>query len=91
VRAWIVQELVLPSKVVLMCGRRSELDWDHFFEALTICERESNAGYRLNPDDITLLRDAGLAYALGLTRRKLKDETKFSLLELLELFSHTHP
>jgi len=88
-RAWIAQELVLSSKVVLMCGRRSELDWDHFFDALTICERESYAVYGLDPDDIILLPDAGPAYALGLTRRKLKDQTKFSLLELLELFSHT--
>jgi len=88
-RAWIVQELVLASKVLIVCGR-SELDWDHFFEALTICERESNTEEGLDPDTIKFLPDAGPAYALGLTRRRLRDVAKkYSLLQLLELFAHT--
>ncbi|KAI0458578.1 hypothetical protein F5B21DRAFT_500471 [Xylaria acuta] len=89
-RVWIVQELVLPSKVMLMCGRHSEADWDHFFEGLTICERVLNAKNSQDSDNVKLIRDAGPAFALGLARKKLRsNEIQFSLIELLELFAHT--
>ncbi|KIN03398.1 hypothetical protein OIDMADRAFT_117507 [Oidiodendron maius Zn] len=88
-RVWIVQELVLASNALIMCGG-SELDWDHFFEALTICERESNTGEGPGAEVIKFLPDAGPVYALGLTRRRLRDVSKkYSLLQLLELFAHT--
>ncbi|KAI3321654.1 hypothetical protein HD806DRAFT_545850 [Xylariaceae sp. AK1471] len=88
-RVWITQELVLPPKVVLLCGR-SELDWDQFFEALTICERECNRISCQNPEDIRLLPDAGPAYALGLARHRQKSEGKrYSLLKWFELFAHS--
>ena len=83
-RVWITQELVLPRKVVLLCGQ-SELDWDQFFEALVICERESNRVSRQSPDDIQLLPDAGPAYALGIARKQRKEGNHFRLLKLLEL------
>ncbi|KAF4632226.1 hypothetical protein G7Y89_g5909 [Cudoniella acicularis] len=85
-RAWITQELVLASDVVIMCGR-SELDWDHFFKAVTICEKWFNSQ---NPETIRLFNYAGPVYSLGGVRRRLRDEDKkHSLLELLELFAHT--
>ncbi|KAI3322975.1 hypothetical protein HD806DRAFT_94651 [Xylariaceae sp. AK1471] len=90
-RAWIVQELVLPSKVILMCGHRSEVDWDHFFEGLIICE-ELNAQYLRESEGIMLLPHAGPAYALGQTRHKKKNQanrTGFSLMKLLDMFAHT--
>ncbi|KAI0197267.1 hypothetical protein EV127DRAFT_329817 [Xylaria flabelliformis] len=87
-RVWITQELVLPRKVILKCGQ-SELDWDQFFEALTICERESNRVSRQTPDDIRLLPDAGPAYALGLARhRQNKEGKRYGLLKWFELFEH---
>ncbi|KAI1753328.1 hypothetical protein F4782DRAFT_90937 [Xylaria castorea] len=87
-RVWITQELVLPPKVILKCGQ-SELDWDQFFGALTICERESNRVSRQNPDDIRLLPDAGPAYALGLARyRQNKEGKRYGLLKWFELFEH---
>ncbi|RSL66219.1 hypothetical protein CEP51_012855 [Fusarium floridanum] len=42
-RVWIVQELVLPTKVTVVCGR-SAIDWDGFFEVIQPCERGLNAG-----------------------------------------------
>ncbi|KAJ2992535.1 hypothetical protein NUW58_g2132 [Xylaria curta] len=87
-RVWITQELVLPPKVVLKCGQ-SELDWDQFFGALTVCERESNRVSRQSPDDIRLLPDAGPAYAPGLARYRQKKEGKrYGLLKWFELFEH---
>ncbi|KAI0546337.1 hypothetical protein F4679DRAFT_416227 [Xylaria curta] len=87
-RVWITQELVLPRRVILKCGQ-SELDWDQFFEALTICERESNRVSRQSPDDIRLLPDAGPAYALGLARyRQNKEGKRYGLLQWFELFEH---
>ncbi|KAK5629125.1 hypothetical protein RRF57_004840 [Xylaria bambusicola] len=86
-RVWITQELVLPRKVILLCGQ-SELDWDRFFEALTICERESNRISRQSPDDIQLLPDAGPAYALGIARKQRKEGKRFRLLKLFEIFEH---
>ncbi len=88
-RAWIVQELVLAPNVLILCGR-SELDWDQFFEALKIYERELNTEDGQDPDTIKFLLDAGPAYALGLTRQRLRNASKkYSLLQLLELFAHT--
>lgn len=88
-RVWITQELVLGSDIVIMCGE-TEMDWDHFFEALTIYEKEINSGHLLDLEKIQLLNHTGPAYSLGRVRRRLKDEDrKHSLLELLELFAHT--
>ncbi|KAL8409444.1 hypothetical protein RB594_007759 [Gaeumannomyces avenae] len=80
-RAWVTQELVLSSKVVLRCGRRSAMDRDAFFGALEVCEQ--------GPADGGFLSDAGPALALGTTRRRWRPECPYELLELLELFSHT--
>lgn len=88
-RAWIAQELILPSKVVLLCGRHTEMDWDVFFDALVTCEREYGAAYVKHRRGSRLLARGGPAYALGITRQKMRAGERFSLLELLELFSHT--
>ncbi|KAI8725563.1 HET domain-containing protein [Fusarium sp. LHS14.1] len=86
-RAWIVQELVLPSKVTLVCGR-STIDWDEFFEAIQLCERGLNSGGH-QPDDILVLQHASPAYALGMARKSLKEgRNKFALLRLLDMFAH---
>ena len=89
-RVWIVQELVLPARVSIMCGHRSEMDWEEFFEALKICEMAYTAANSRGPDHVMILPKAGAAYALGVTRNKLKgkDQAKYSLLELLEMFSY---
>ncbi|KAL8354070.1 hypothetical protein RB601_003763 [Gaeumannomyces tritici] len=84
-RAWVTQELVLSSKVVLRCGRRSAMDWDAFFGALEVCEQGPADGGFLSG----FLSDAGSALALGTTRRRWRPECPYGLLELLELFSHT--
>jgi hypothetical protein len=89
-RIWIVQEVVVSSKIFLVCGR-SEISWDDFFEALEICEGH------LNPEDckdnsrsVRNFPCVGPVYALGKTRRKFKNERRrYTLLELLELFAHT--
>lgn len=88
-RIWIVQELVLPSNVFIVCGK-SEINWDHFFEALIICENGLDPEDRSNSQKFRILRHAGPAYALGQTRRRFKvDGRKYNLLELLELFAYT--
>jgi hypothetical protein len=87
-RVWIVQELVLPSKVVLMCGS-STLDWEDLIEALAICEREL---FATNPEVSTLrlMPSAAPAYRLEETRQLYHGQTsRCGLLELLQKFSHT--
>jgi len=89
-RAWIVQELVLPEKVTLRCGAAG-IDWERFFEALRLSERglqtSSTTRTKLG---VLELEHAGPAYALDLTRQKLRSSvTKYSLLELLGTFPHT--
>lgn len=87
-RVWITQEVVLPSQVTVMCGR-SEIDWDHFFEAIAMSERAANRGKHQSPDDFKFLPAAGPAYALGMARRRLKDEgRRHGLLKWFELFAH---
>jgi hypothetical protein len=89
-RIWIVQEVVVSSKIFLVCGR-SEISWDDFFEALEICEGHLNPeGCKDHSSTVRNFPCAGPAYALGKTRRKFKNERKsYTLLELLELFAHT--
>ena len=88
-RAWIVQELVCGSDVFILCGK-SEIRWEVFFGALVVCEEELNKASRSSPGDTLVLPNAGPAYALGETRRKLKQERrKCTMLELLELFAYT--
>ncbi|KAM0417477.1 hypothetical protein ACHAPT_012541 [Fusarium lateritium] len=87
-RVWIVQELVLPTKVTLVCGV-SRIDWDDFFEAIHLCERGLNSGGEHQIDDIIILQHASPAYALGMARKSLKEnQTKFSFLRLLDMFAH---
>ncbi|KAK4447101.1 hypothetical protein QBC34DRAFT_382624 [Podospora aff. communis PSN243] len=85
-RAWIAQELVLSSKTTLMSGKQLEMEWDTLFEALLLCEKDqSNRRDQVRE----VLRHAAPAFALGITRRSMKQHGRYSLLELLELFSHT--
>jgi hypothetical protein len=65
-RMWIVQELVLSTKVKLICDE-SQIDWDDFFGALAICEREINIGVAPDSEDMRILPHASAAYALGVT------------------------
>lgn len=87
-RVWIVQELVLPSNVVIACGR-TEIGWDDFFDALALCQDHLNSE---NPGRKITRRflHGGPAFALGQTRRRFQDDARrYSLLELLHLFKHT--
>ncbi|KAM5350326.1 hypothetical protein ACJ41O_006831 [Fusarium nematophilum] len=87
-RAWIVQELVVSTKVSLVCGR-SRIDWDDFFNALKLCERGLNSRGRQRTDDVRILPHAGSAYALGMTRDSFINQSlKFHLLQLMEIFAH---
>lgn len=87
-RVWIVQELVLPTKVTLVCGR-STMDWDEFFEAIQLCERGLNSGGDHHTDDVVVLQHANPTYALGLARKSLREcRNKFGFLRLLEMFAH---
>jgi hypothetical protein len=92
-RAWIVQELVMPSRVVMMCGPRSQMGWEAFFGGIRRCERGYHAAYAHTSDEgnMDLLPKATAAYALGHVREKLKagQGEHYTLLELLEFFSHT--
>lgn len=85
-RAWIAQELVLSSSVILMCGPQLEIKWDKFFKALvTRAHDHRDQSQRFKE----MLRLASPAYALGTTRQSMPQNAKYSLLKLLELFSHT--
>ncbi|KAL6363072.1 hypothetical protein LRP88_02474 [Fusarium phalaenopsidis] len=87
-RVWIVQELVLPNKVTLVCGR-SKIDWDEFFEAIQLCERGLNSGGGHRIDDFLVLQHASPAYALGMARKSLREgRNKFAFLRLLDMFAH---
>lgn len=89
-RVWITQEVVLPSKVTVMCGQ-SEMDWDHLCDALTHCESEVNQGLHSNSEDLRLLPAAGPVYALGAARRTLRDGgQRHCLLRWFELFAHAN-
>lgn len=86
-RIWIVQELVLGSNVMMLCGK-DEISWDDFFESLKKCELQLNA--QQSPGSEEILSNAGPAYALGFTRHLLKSgRRKPGLLELLEAFYYT--
>ncbi|XXH00592.1 hypothetical protein Hte_006940 [Hypoxylon texense] len=86
-RTWIVQELVLPPKVTIMCGK-SEIDWDDFFEALIIVVKELLTSP--TAEKTLILRHLGPAYTLGLTRKTCKSAGRsLGLLELLERFDYT--
>ncbi|RSM20658.1 hypothetical protein CDV31_000344 [Fusarium ambrosium] len=87
-RVWIVQELVLPTKVTLVCGR-SKMDWDDFFKAIQLCERGLNSGNGHQLEDPLILQHASPAYALGMARKSLKEgRNKFGFLHLLDMFAH---
>ncbi|KAK0646815.1 heterokaryon incompatibility protein-domain-containing protein [Cercophora newfieldiana] len=86
-RAWIAQELVLSSTATMLCGKRLEVEWDRFFQALTLLGREESITRSEKLKET--LRLAGSAYALGTTRKRIRNNTRYSLLELFELFSHT--
>ena len=65
-RVWIAQELVLPRRVLLMCGRRSQMSWENFLDGLRISGERYHVAYTASAaSDVKLLRDAGAAYALG--------------------------
>lgn len=86
-RVWIVQELVLPTKVTLVCGK-SKIGWDEFFEAIRLCERGLNSGGQ-QPDDVLVFPHASPAYALGMARKSLREgRNKFGFLRLLDMFAH---
>ncbi|KAH8820671.1 heterokaryon incompatibility protein-domain-containing protein [Xylogone sp. PMI_703] len=94
-RSWIVQELILASNVIVVCGKWT-LDWEEFFEAVKIC-REAMKLEEAQPDSgqAFVLNHSDPAYALGLMRQSrltLSDYIfgrKYNLLELMGLFSYT--
>jgi hypothetical protein len=85
----VVQELVLGSKVRILCGKW-EVNWEDVFAALEICLHgiESLRGSNARLSQFT--PQTKPAY-LGLTRRMFKDprlSRRFSLLSLLDIFAH---
>ena len=91
-RVWVVQELVLASKVRVVCGKW-DVNWDDIFSALEICKKRIE---KVRLPNLQLRHDfahAQHAFALGLTRRMFKDlrvsRRRFSLLYLLDTFAHT--
>ncbi|KAK3897311.1 hypothetical protein C8A05DRAFT_48025 [Staphylotrichum tortipilum] len=98
-RAWIVQEVVLASRLALMCGTRDEVGWEEFFEGLVACAQALDRGASGSGDDaarsgsVKRLPYAAPAFALGLARYRMgskqQGDPKAGLLELLELFAHT--
>ena len=93
-RSWIVQELILASNVMILCGRWT-LNWDDFFEAVKICRDGIQLEMHSNPKQGLMLGYSDPAYVLGLTRQsrlKLDDVIfgrRYNLLELLDLFAYT--
>lgn len=91
-RSWIVQELVLASYVKVFCGRWT-LNWDDLFLALQTC-RETVLGTGQQTAH-ELLQHSEPAYFLGVTRQSRQSlsnilfSRKFSLLDLLDIFSYT--
>lgn len=89
-RCWIVQELVFGSQVSILCGN-AELEWESFFAAIELCDKHLTKPFTSTSTTAAVLEHAGPAFALGQTRRHLQDQhKKFTLLELMEAFSHTN-
>jgi hypothetical protein len=90
-RVWVVQELVLASKVRIVCGRW-DVNWDDIFSALETCLKIIGTMRLPNLSLRKFVTHAKPAYALGLTRRLFKDprlSIRFNLLSLLDMFAHT--
>lgn len=90
-RVWVVQELVLASKVILLCGAWS-VNWDDIFAALKIYMTETHAKWQSNSFNLGFVHPASAAYVLGLTRKTYNNvpiRRRHKLLALFELFSYT--
>ena len=88
-RVWIVQEVVLPPRVILLCGEESEIEWDDFFRGLIVCEKKLNAGVGATSGNGLSFSHAWPAHALGQARGRHEEKGRFGLLELLEMFAYT--
>jgi hypothetical protein len=89
-RVWVVQELVLGSKVRILCGKW-DVNWDDVFEALKTCLDGIESIPLSNTQLRKIITQTRPAYLLGLTRRMFKDSRlsqRFSLLSLLDIFAH---
>ncbi|PVH69973.1 hypothetical protein DL98DRAFT_661395 [Cadophora sp. DSE1049] len=90
-RVWVVQELVLASRVRVICGTW-DLSWEDIFSALETCLKHISVHPRPSLPLRQFLVHSNPAHALGTTRRMLKNaklSRDFCLLSLLEQFAHT--
>lgn len=90
-RAWIVQELVFGSKVIVMNGNY-KIEWESLMEGITDCDKIIRRQLGWAEDQPrTYFTDAGTAFALHDIRERYKGSSedarkrlKYSLLELIE-------
>jgi hypothetical protein len=90
-RAWVVQELILASKVKIVCGTW-EVNWEDIFATLEACLKKSDQAKRSNPQLGRLAEQTKAAFVLGTMRRTFKEKKmsqQFNLLTLIEIFNHT--
>ncbi|KAF4633887.1 hypothetical protein G7Y89_g4233 [Cudoniella acicularis] len=88
-RVWVVQELVLASEVIMVCGQRM-VQWDQIYIPAKICSeqaRKSTAGL-MKP----IAQTAAAMLSLGDLRRRYRQKENHvgrELLTLFESFQHT--
>lgn len=91
-RVWIVQELVLGSKVIMMCGD-NRLDWEAIYTPALVCAQEAEKSSAATMKHIS--RSVTPVLSLGKLRRAYHDvqeprrNTQQDLLSLLKDFDHT--
>jgi hypothetical protein len=88
-RVWIVQEVILPPTVLIVCGKDS-CDWEVIYKAAFLCSRDaekSNAALMKS-----LSKTVAPVISLGRLRNEYhakKDAAHRGLLTLFEEFEHT--
>ena len=90
-RVWVIQELVLASRVRVICGTW-DLSWGDIFIALETCLKRISTQPLSHLPLRHFITSTNPAYALGTTRRMLRNvklSRDFCLLNLLEKFAHT--
>lgn len=90
-RAWIIQEVVLASKVKIVCGSW-EISWDDIFLAVKLCLDWSSTLGVANSRVREMLSCLNQPYTLAQTRatfRKIKLSPHFNIMALLDKFAYT--
>ncbi|KAK6354591.1 hypothetical protein TWF696_003733 [Orbilia brochopaga] len=87
-RMWIIQELVLSSKVVIWCGD-SEITWNNFIRGIVECEqllRDNSSDDQLEVS--AFLKGSYRAHALHRARSLYQNGELFNFLRLRKMFFH---